>query len=42
VTQTAVPAPIVAHLGGYPVLFVATAVVTVLGGVLVLPIRSVP
>jgi MFS family permease len=35
----AVAAPIVAHAGGYPALFLATAVVTLL--VLVLPIRGV-
>jgi MFS family permease len=38
----ALSAPIVVHLGGYPVLYAATAVVTLLGGVLVLRIRSVP
>jgi MFS family permease len=37
----AVAAPIVAHAGGYPVLFLSTAVVTLLGAVLVLPIRGV-
>ena len=38
----ALSAPIVVHLGGYPTLYAATAVVTVLGSVLVLKIRSVP
>ena len=38
----ALAAPIVVHLGGYPTLYAATAVVTVLGSVLVLKIRSVP
>ncbi|MFC7546150.1 MFS transporter [Plantactinospora sp. GCM10030261] len=38
----ALSAPIVVHLGGYPTLYVVTAVVTVLGSVLVLRIRSVP
>ncbi|MEV1146107.1 MFS transporter [Micromonospora sp. NPDC049799] len=38
----AISAPIVVHLGGYPVLYAATAAVTVLGSVLVLKIRSVP
>jgi MFS family permease len=38
----AMSAPIVKHLGGYPTLYVVTAVVTVLGGVFVLRIRSVP
>jgi len=38
----ALSAPIVVHLGGYPTLYVATAVVTVLGSVFVLRIRSVP
>lgn len=37
----ALAAPIVAFLGGYPALFVAVAVVTVLGSVLVTRIRSV-
>ncbi len=34
-------APIVTHLGGYPVLYLATGVVTLLGAVAVLPIKSV-
>jgi MFS family permease len=38
----ALSAPIVVHLGGYPVLYLLTAVVTLLGSVLVLRIRSVP
>ena len=38
----ALSAPIVVHLGGYPTLYAATALVTVLGSVLVLRIRSVP
>jgi MFS family permease len=38
----AISAPIVVHLGGYPVLYVLTAVVTLLGSVLVRRIRSVP
>ncbi len=37
----ALAAPIVAHAGGYPVLFLAAGLVTLLGAVLVLPIRSV-
>ncbi|HQR81004.1 MAG TPA: MFS transporter [Actinomycetota bacterium] len=35
-------APIVTSLGGYPILYVTTAVVGVLGAVAVLPIKSVP
>ncbi|AGL15281.1 MFS transporter [Actinoplanes sp. N902-109] len=38
----AMAAPIVTHLGGYPALYVLTAVVTVLGAVFVVRIRSVP
>jgi MFS family permease len=38
----ALSAPIVEHLGGYPTLYAATAVVTVLGSVFVWRIRSVP
>ncbi|SCL16827.1 Major Facilitator Superfamily protein [Micromonospora nigra] len=38
----AISAPIVVHLGGYPVLYAATAVVTLLGSALVVKIRSVP
>jgi MFS family permease len=38
----ALSAPIVLHLGGYPVLYALTAVVTLLGSVFVLKIRSVP
>ncbi|MGI5241577.1 MFS transporter [Dactylosporangium sp. CA-139066] len=38
----ALSAPIVVHLGGYPVLYVLTAVVTLLGSVFVLRIRTVP
>lgn len=37
-----IAAPIVTSLGGYPVLYVATAVVGLLGAVAVLPIKSVP
>ena len=37
----AISAPIVTHLGGYPALFALTAVVTVLGAVAVVRIRSV-
>ncbi len=37
----AMAAPIVTHLGGYPALFVLTAVVTVLGAAAVVKIRSV-
>ncbi|HEV7896835.1 MAG TPA: MFS transporter [Planosporangium sp.] len=37
----ALSAPIVVHLGGYPVLYGLTAVVTLLGGVFVLRIRAV-
>jgi MFS family permease len=42
VLAPAVAAPIVAFLGGYPVLYGLTALVTVLGGVFVYRIRSVP
>jgi hypothetical protein len=35
-------APIVTSLGGYPMLYLAAAVVAVLSGVLVTRIRSVP
>jgi MFS family permease len=38
----ALAAPIVVYLGGYPVLYGLTAVVTVFGSLLVLKIRSVP
>ncbi|MFJ8578460.1 MFS transporter [Micromonospora sp. NPDC093277] len=38
----ALSAPIVVHLGGYPTLYAATAIVTLLGSALVLKIRSVP
>jgi MFS family permease len=38
----ALSAPIVVYLGGYPVLYALTALVTLLGSVLVLRIRSVP
>jgi MFS family permease len=41
VLAPALAAPIVAHLGGYPVLYIATAVATVLGGTFVYRIRSV-
>ncbi|MDJ0341838.1 MFS transporter [Streptomyces sp. H10-C2] len=41
VLAPALAAPIVAHLGGYPGLYVATALVTLLGGVLVLRIVGV-
>ena len=34
-------APIVTHLGGYPALFILTGVVTLLGAVAVVKIRSV-
>lgn len=37
-----IAAPIVTSLGGYPVLYVATAVVGLLGAAAVLPIKSVP
>ncbi|MBO4210557.1 MFS transporter [Micromonospora echinofusca] len=37
----ALSAPVVVHLGGYPALYAATAVVTLLGSLLVLKIRSV-
>jgi len=42
VLAPALAAPIVSALGGYPVLYTVTAVVTLLGGVLVYRIRSVP
>jgi MFS family permease len=38
----ALSAPIVVYFGGYPVLYALTAVVTLLGSVLVVRIRSVP
>jgi MFS family permease len=38
----AISAPLVTHLGGYPTLFAATAVVTLLGVVLVMQIKTVP
>jgi MFS family permease len=38
----AIAAPLVTHLGGYPTLFALTAVVTLLGAVSVVRIRSVP
>jgi MFS family permease len=38
----ALSGPIVVYFGGYPVLYVLTAVVTVLGSVFVVRIRSVP
>jgi MFS family permease len=41
VLAPAMAAPIVAYLGGYPVLYALTAVVTLLGGVFVYRIRSV-
>jgi MFS family permease len=41
VLAPAVAAPIVAYVGGYPVLYTLTAVVTLLGGVFVYRIRSV-
>jgi MFS family permease len=37
----AVAFPLVAYLGGYPVLYLAVAAVTILGSVLVTRIRSV-
>jgi MFS family permease len=42
VLAPALAAPVIAHVGGYPSLYALTAVVTLLGAVLVLPIRSVP
>lgn len=41
VLAPALAAPVVAGLGGYPMLYALTAVVTIAGAVLVLPIRSV-
>jgi MFS family permease len=41
VLAPALAAPVVAGLGGYPMLYALTALVTVAGAVLVLPIRSV-
>jgi len=38
----AISAPIVVSLGGYPVLYALTAVVTLAGSVLVTRIKSVP
>jgi len=37
-----IAAPIVTTLGGYPVLYVVTAIVGLAGAVAVLPIKSVP
>jgi MFS family permease len=42
VLAPALAAPIVAALGGYPVLYAVTAVVTLLGGVFIYRVRSVP
>ncbi len=42
VLAPAIAAPIVAGLGGYPMFYGLTAVVTALGGVFVYRIRSVP
>jgi hypothetical protein len=42
VLAPAMSAPIVVSLGGYPVLYGVTAVVTVVGSLLVLKIKSVP
>lgn len=42
VAAPALAAPIVTSLGGYPVLYGLTAMVTLIGGVLVYRIRSVP
>jgi hypothetical protein len=41
VLAPAIAAPIVRSLGGYPVLYFLTAIVTLLGGVFVYRIRSV-
>ena len=41
VLAPALAAPVVAGLGGYPVLYVLTAVVTLLGGVFIYRVRSV-
>jgi MFS family permease len=41
VLAPAIAAPVIAHLGGYTGLYLATAVVTVIGGVLVRRVRSV-
>ncbi|GID98040.1 MFS transporter [Amorphoplanes digitatis] len=38
----AIAAPLVTHLGGYPTLYALTAVVTLLGAVMVVRIRAVP
>jgi hypothetical protein len=38
----AIAAPLVTHLGGYSTLYALTAVVTLLGAVLVVRIRAVP
>jgi hypothetical protein len=37
----ALAGPVIAYLGGYSVLYALTAVITLLGAVFVLPIRSV-
>ena len=42
VLAPALAGPIVRHFGGYPALYLLTALVTLLGGVLVHRIRSVP
>jgi hypothetical protein len=41
VLAPAMAGPIVAALGGYPVLYAVTAVVTLLGGVFIYRVRSV-
>ncbi len=42
VLAPALAAPIVRSAGGYPALYAATAVVTILGGILVYRVKSVP
>jgi MFS family permease len=41
VIAPALAGPMVAHVGGYPLLYTATAVVTLLGGVFIYRVRSV-
>jgi hypothetical protein len=42
VLAPALAAPIVASAGGYPALYAMTAAVTILGGILVYRVKSVP
>ena len=42
VLAPAIAAPVVRSLGGYPMLYLITAIVTILGSIFVYRIRSVP